>query len=127
MDTLAVFATVGGIATSVALVSEQFLAGIGFQWGVSTGRLGPVLFVGGLTLVVVLSAVTGVHRGIRRLAGLNVALFVVFALLLFAVAPREHVLDGAATALGSYAVNFVPLSLYTGGEWVAAWTVWNWS
>ncbi len=127
VDTLAVFATVGGIATSVALVAEQFLAGIGFQWGVTTGQTGPVLFVGGLTLVVVLSAVTGVHRGIRRLAGVNVALFALFAVVVAAVGPLGVVSDRGAAALGSYVVNFVPLSLHVGGAWVAEWTVWNWS
>jgi glycine betaine transporter len=127
VDTLAVFATIGGIATSVALVSQQFLAGIGFQWGVSTGALGPLLFVGGLTLIFVLSCVTGIHRGIRRIAALNVVLFVAFAVVLFAIGPRSFVLRAGTQALGNYVVNFVPLSLYTGGEWVANWTVWNWS
>ncbi|MFB6219705.1 MAG: BCCT family transporter, partial [Halobacteriaceae archaeon] len=127
VDTLAVFATLGGVATSVALVGRQFLTGIGFQWGVSTGELGPVVFVGGLTLIVVLSAASGVHRGIRRIAGLNVVLFGLFGLLLVAVGARSFVVDRGAAALGRYAVHFVPMSLFLGGEWVADWTVWNWS
>jgi choline-glycine betaine transporter len=127
VDTLAVFATLGGIATSVALVSRQFLAGINFQWGVSTGDLGPVLFVGGLTLIYVLSASSGVHRGIRRIAGLNVVVFFLFGLILAIVGFRSFVLDQGATALGSYAVNFVPMSFFLSGDWVADWTVWNWS
>ena len=127
VDTLAVFATIGGIATSVALVSEQFLAGISFQWGVSTQGLGPALFVAGLTLIVVLSAVTGVHRGIRRIAGVNIVLFALFALILMGVGPRSFVADRGLGALGQYAANFVPMSLYVGGEWVADRTVWNWS
>jgi glycine betaine transporter len=127
VDVLAVFATIGGIATSVALVSEQFLAGISFQWGVTSGDLGPVLFVGGLTLIFVLSTVTGIHRGIRRIASLNVVLFGLFALLLAVIGPWSFVLDRGVDALGSYAVNFVPLSLHVGGQWVADWTVWNWS
>ena len=127
VDTLAVFATIGGIATSVALVSQQFLAGIDFQWGVGSDGLGPVLFVGGLTLVYVLSAATGVHRGIRRIAGLNVVLFGLFGALLVAVGPRSFVLDRGVAAVGGYAANFVPMSLFVGGEWAAAWTVWNWS
>ena len=127
VDTLAVFATIGGIATSVALVAQQFLVGINFQWGVSAEGLGPVLFVGGLMLIVVLSAVTGIHRGIRRIAGLNVVLFALFALLVLAIGPWGFVLDRSLGALGSYAVNFVPLSLYQGGEWVSGWTVWNWA
>ncbi|MFB6304790.1 MAG: BCCT family transporter [Haloferacaceae archaeon] len=127
VDTLAVFATIGGIATSIALVSRQFLAGIAFQWGVTPGGAGPALFVGGLTLIFVLSCVTGVHRGIRRIAGLNVVLFILFGLLLVAVGPRGFVGDRGLRALGTYAVEFVPMSLFVGGEWVAEWTVWNWS
>jgi len=127
VDTLAVFATVGGIATSVALVSQQFLAGIAFQWGVSLGGVAPVVFVGGLTLVFVLSCVTGVHRGIRRIAGLNVVFFALFTVLLVAIGPRSFIFDRGMDALGTYAVNFVPMSLYVGGDWVANWTVWNWS
>ncbi|MDS0279565.1 BCCT family transporter [Halomicroarcula sp. S1AR25-4] len=127
VDTLAVFATIGGIATSVALVSQQFLAGISFQWDVTVGGTGPLLFVGGLTAVFVLSAVTGIHRGIRRIAGLNVVLFGLFALVLAAVGPRAFVVERGTRALGGYVVHFVPLSLHIGGEWVANWTVWNWS
>jgi choline-glycine betaine transporter len=127
VDTLAVVATIGGIAASVALVSEQFLAGIVFQWEVSAGAVGPLLFVGGLTMVFVLSATTGVHRGIRRIAGLNVLLFALFGVLLFVLGPWGFVLDRGAAATGSYLVNFVGMSLYTGGGWVADWTVWNWS
>ncbi|RLM34562.1 BCCT family transporter [Haloarcula sp. Atlit-120R] len=127
VDTLAVFATIGGIATSVALVSEQFLAGINYQWGVAAGEVGPVLFVGGLTLIFVVSSATGIHRGIRRIAGLNVVLFGLFTLLIVAVGPRSFVLQQGTQALGTYIVEFVPLSLHTGGAWVAEWTVWNWS
>jgi len=127
VDTLAVFATIGGIATSVALVSRQFLTGIQFQWGVESGLVGPLLFIGGLTLIFVLSATTGIHRGIRRIAVLNVVLFGLFALLLVAVGPRSFVADRGMAALGNYAVHFVPMSLFVGGEWVAEWTAWYWS
>jgi choline-glycine betaine transporter len=127
VDTLAVFATIGGIATSVALVSEQFLAGVAFKWDVAVGAAGPLVFVGGLTLIFALSSATGIHRGIRRIAGLNIVLFGLFALLLVALGPRQYVAQQGSQALGRYVVHFVPLSLHTGGEWVASWTVWNWS
>ncbi|MDY6819535.1 MAG: BCCT family transporter [Halobacteriales archaeon] len=127
VDTLAIFATIGGIATSVALVSQQFLTGIQFQWGVNAGSLGPLLFVGGLTLIFVLSTITGVHRGIRRIAGLNIALFGLFGVLLLAVAPRSFIFEQSTKAVGSYITNFVGMSLFFGGEWVSNWTVWNWS
>lgn len=126
VDVFAIFATIGGIATSVALVAQQFLTGVDFQWGVATGDIGPVLFVAGLTAVFVLSAQSGVHRGIRRLANVNILLFGVFAFLIILLGPRSFILSEGTSAAASYAVNFVPLSFEFGDQWVADWTVWNW-
>ncbi len=127
VDLLAVFATIGGIATSVALVAEQFLVGIDHQWGVSVDAFGPLLFVAGLTAIFVVSAQSGVHRGIRRIAALNVVLFALFAAILVAVGPRSFVVERGAEAVGTYAVGVVPMSLAVGDAWVAEWTIWNWA
>lgn len=127
VDVLAIFATIGGVGTSVAFVGEQFLTGINFQWGVSYGELGPLLFVAGLTAIYIIAAESGIHRGVRRIAGVTVVLFTVFILLVLAVGPRGFIAEQGGAALGKYVVNFVPMSLHLGGEWVAVWTVWNWS
>ncbi|ARS91195.1 BCCT family transporter [Natrarchaeobaculum aegyptiacum] len=132
VDLLAVFATIGGIATSIALVSEQFLTGIDFQWDVAFTTPGSVLFVAGLTIIFVVSAQSGVHRGIRRIAAVNVVLFGLFAALFFAVSPRAAVLESSSSAVGGYVANLVPMSLYLGDGWVADgwvadWTIWNWA
>ena len=127
VDVLAIFATIGGVATSVAFVSQQFLTGIDYQWGVTYGLLGSVVLVGGLTVVYVVAAESGVHRGVRRIAGVTVGLFVLFGALLVALGPRSAVFDLGGAALGRYAVNFLPMSVFTGPGWVADWTVWNWS
>jgi choline-glycine betaine transporter len=132
VDVLAVFATIGGIATSIALVGQQFLVGVNYQWGVTYGRAGPALVVAGLTLVYVISAASGVQRGIRRLAGITLVLFCLFAALIAAVGPRSAILDVGTAAVGRYVTDFAAMSLYLGGgliagEWVANWTIWNWS
>ncbi|MFW6448593.1 MAG: BCCT family transporter [Halobacteriota archaeon] len=126
VDVLAIFATIGGIATSVALVGQQFLTGIEYQWGVATGELGPVVFVAGLSAIFILSAQSGVHRGIRRIANVNILLFAMLGGLLVLLGPRSFMLAEGGRALGTYAVEFVPLSLYVDEGWVADWTVWNW-
>jgi len=127
VDVLAIFATIGGVATSVAFVGEQFLAGINFQWGVTFGGTGALLFVAGLVAIYSISAESGVQRGIRRIAGVNLGLFTLFALLLVVVAPRPFVFDTGATALARYATDFVSMSLTPDTTWAANWTVWNWS
>ncbi|RQG97276.1 BCCT family transporter [Natrarchaeobius chitinivorans] len=127
VDLLAVLATIGGIATSIALVSQQFLAGIDHQWAVTYGTGGSVLFVTGLTAIFVISARTGVHRGIRRLSAITILLFALVSVVLFVLGPRWFVLEQGAAAVGRYAVTFVPMSVEFGTEWAAGWTVWNWS
>jgi glycine betaine transporter len=126
VDVLAIFATIGGVATSVAFVGEQFLAGINFQWGVTFGGAGALLFVAGLVVIYSISAESGVQRGIRRIAGVNLALFALFSLLLLVVGPRSFVLDTGTAALGRYATDFASMS-FASGPWAADWTVWNWS
>jgi choline-glycine betaine transporter len=127
VDVLAIFATIGGIATSVAFVGQQFLAGITFQWGVAVGGSGALLFVAGLVVIYSISAESGVQRGIRRIAGVNVVLFALFGLLLLVVGPRGVVLDAGAAALGRYATDFASMSFVASSPWAADWTVWNWS
>ena len=132
VDVLAVFATIGGIATSVALVGQQFLAGVNFQWGVTYGGAGPVLVVAGLTLIYVVSAESGVQRGIRRLAAVGIVLFCLFAALMVGIGPRSAIAGLGTAAIGRYVTDFVGMSLYLGGslvagDWVASWTIWNWS
>jgi choline-glycine betaine transporter len=127
VDVLAIFATIGGVATSVAFVGQQFLAGISFQWGVAVGGAGALLFVAGLVVIYSISAESGVQRGIRRIAGVNVGLFALFGLLLFLVGPRGFVVDAGAAALGRYATDFVSMSFIPSSQWAAGWTVWNWS
>ncbi len=127
VDLLAVLATIGGIATSVALVSGQFLSGIDHQWAVDVDTFGSLLFVSGLIAIVVVSAQSGVHRGIRRIADVTIVLFALFALVLVAVGPRSFVAERGVEAVGGYAVGFVPMSLALGEAWTAEWTVWNWA
>lgn len=127
VDVMAIFATIGGIATSVALVSQQFLIGVEFQWDVSLNLLGPLLFVSGLTVIFVLSAQSGVHRGIRRIAGINIVLFAAFTILLFILGPTATIISSGTSATGNYALHFIPLSLEFGTEWVSNWTIWNWA
>lgn len=132
VDVLAIFATIGGVGTSIALVGQQFLTGINFKWGVSYGDTGPLLFVAGLTIIYVISAGSGVQRGIRRIAGVTVVLFFLFAVLLIGVGPRSFIFERGTAAVTTYVSEFVPMSLYTGNgwvtsDWVAGWTVWNWS
>ncbi|PSQ16343.1 BCCT transporter [Halobacteriales archaeon QS_8_69_26] len=136
VDVLAVFATLGGLTTTLGLISRQFLEGTAYQFGAETSVIGTVAVIGGFTLIFTVSVVTGVNRGIRRIAIVNVVLFGALALAVFLLGPTMRILTGTAEGFGYYLVEFPMMSLYNGetgslvgaGDWVGGtWTVFYWA
>ncbi|WP_137288567.1 BCCT family transporter [Natronorubrum halophilum] len=132
IDILAVFATIGGVATSLGFIGSQFISGLEYQWGLNFGDLGVLVVVTTMTILFTFSMVLGVDRGIRRLSNFNMGLFVVLMLATFILGPTMFLLLLGSQAMGGMIGDFVSMSLYTGaGEggtgWVEAWTVFYWA
>jgi len=47
--------------------------------------------------------------------------------VLVAIGPRGAMVEHSSDAVGNYVVNFIPMSLEFGNEWVTGWTIWNWA
>ncbi|ELZ08147.1 BCCT transporter [Natrinema thermotolerans DSM 11552] len=133
VDILAVFATIGGVATSLGFIGSQFIAGLNYQWGIDLGNVGILLVVTTMTLLFTISMVLGVDRGIRRLSNFNMVLFAALMLATFILGPTLFLLLLGSQAVGGMIADFTSMSLYTGaGEeggtgWVNAWTVFYWA
>ncbi|MCT9095243.1 BCCT family transporter [Haloarchaeobius sp. HME9146] len=129
VDVLAVFATIGGVATTLGFVSDQFLTGIEYRWGVELGSVETLVLVVGFTTIFTVSAATGIDRGIRRISRVNVAVFATLLCGLLVVGPTETVLGTGARATGRYALDFLSLSLFLGdgSGWVSGWTTFYWA
>src|SRR5699024_1788332 len=82
IDTLAVFATVFGIATSLGLRAKLITSGLSFTFEVFSDTLMTnLLVILVVTILFIFSTTTGVDRGIRYLSWFNVVLAI--ALMLF--------------------------------------------
>ena len=131
IDVLAVFATLGGIATTLGFVGSQFLTGIEYTTGVSVGDAGTVLAITGLTVAFTLSVAVGIEKGIRRVSQFNMGLFLVFMLLTFALGPTVYIMTTTTEALGQYVDQFVAMSLFMnagdGAGWMGSWTIFYWA
>ncbi len=133
IDILAVFATIGGVATSLGFIGSQFVTGLNEAWGVDLGDTGILLVVTMMTILFTISMVLGIDKGIRRLSNFNMGLFVVMMIATFIVGPTMILLLVGSQAIGGMVSDFVSMSLYTGaGEegatgWVEAWTVFYWA
>ncbi len=133
VDIVAVFATIGGVATSLGFIGSQFVTGLRFQWGIDLGTTGIILVVTTMTLLFTVSMVLGVNRGIRRLSNFNMVMFVLLMVATFVVGPTIFLVLLGTQAVGGMLTDFVSMSLFTGAgveggtAWANQWTVFYWA
>ncbi|MEV5550488.1 BCCT family transporter [Streptomyces sp. NPDC052309] len=135
IDMLAIVATVFGSAASLGLGALQIGSGVQeLDWmdKVSTGLLVGIIAV--LTAAFVVSAVSGVERGIQWLSNTNMVLALLLALFVFVAGPTIIVLDLLPTSVFAYLGELPQLAGRTeasGGEgvadWLGSWTVFYWA
>jgi choline/carnitine/betaine transport len=134
IDIFAIFATLFGSATSLGLGALQIRTGLEIVGGI--GKTGNAVLIGiiaVLTAAFVVSAVSGVARGIQWLSNTNMVLAVTLALFLFIVGPSIFMLDLIPTSIGSYVQTLPEMSARTGAEgtetqeWLEGWTVFYWA
>ncbi|MDT0269796.1 BCCT family transporter [Streptomyces sp. DSM 44915] len=135
IDILAIVATLFGSAASLGLGALQIGSGIEeLEWmtDVGTGLL--VAIIAFLTAAFVLSAVSGVAKGIQWLSNINMVLAGVLALFVFLAGPTVLILDLLPTSVGSFIDQLPQMAARTeasGGEgvdsWLSGWTIFYWA
>ncbi|TDO45395.1 choline/carnitine/betaine transport [Kribbella sp. VKM Ac-2527] len=135
IDGLAIFATLFGSAASLGLGALQIGSGVQILgWLDRTGNAVLVGVIAVLTAAFVVSAVSGVAKGIQWLSNINMVLAVALAFFVFVVGPTVLILDLVPTAIGVYFRDLADMAARTeasGGdpmaEWLSGWTVFYWA
>jgi glycine betaine transporter len=131
VDILAVFATLGGVATTLGFIGRQFLTGLQYQWGIAFSDIGTILVITGMTVLFTISLLLGVDKGIRRLSDFNMILFFVLMVATLVVGPTFFTLQASTNAMGRVISNFFRMSLFldvaSGSAWANQWTVFFWA
>lgn len=131
IDSLAVIATVMGMATSIGLGIMQMNGGLNAMAGTTNSFGIQLVMIVAIFIAYMLSSTTGLYKGIKYLSNLNLGLAVVFLLFVFAAGPSVFILESMTLALGDYISNFISYSLrlqpYQGGTWIRDWTIFYWA
>ncbi|OHX53208.1 glycine/betaine ABC transporter permease [Planococcus salinarum] len=131
IDSLAVIATVMGIATSLGLGVLQMNGGLNAVFGIEDSFTIQLIIIGVMFAAYTLSSSTGLHKGIAYLSNLNLGLALVLMVFVFFAGPTVFIMETFTLALGDYITNFVQYSLrmepYADGEWVRGWTIFYWA
>ncbi|MGW2545047.1 BCCT family transporter [Kitasatospora sp. NPDC001574] len=131
IDMLAVFATVFGSATSLGLGALQVADGLGYVSSVENTERTQLIIIGSLSAAFVVSAFSGVHKGVKWLSTANVVLASLIMLFVFVIGPSVFVLDAIPSTVGGYLSDLVAMSTQTGAftdeSWLGSWTIFYWA
>ncbi|MFD9727085.1 BCCT family transporter [Streptomyces sp. NPDC059072] len=131
IDLLAVFATVFGTATSLGLGALQVSKGLNITTGIEDSTSVELIIIVALSAAFVLSAFSGLHKGVKWLSTINIVLAATLMLFVFVLGPTVYVLDVIPASVGGYLHELVPMATRTGAftdsAWLGAWTIFYWA
>lgn len=133
IDAIALFALVAGMSSSLGTGILVLSGGVEAQIGLTNGKLMMAIVACIIVFSFVMSAVSGLHKGISRLSNINAQIFVFFCLFVFIFGPTLYILKTGGNGIVDYIASFLPRSTnqFTGvnDDWRQAWTIFyfaNW-
>ncbi|WP_299398481.1 BCCT family transporter [Pelagibius sp.] len=130
IDTLAVFATLFGLATSLGFGTEQALAGLNYLFGTPTGNGARVLLISAITVIALVSVLRGLDGGVKVLSEINIALAALLMIFVIFVGPTAAIFETIIGGGVAYVKEVVPLSNPFGREdanFSQGWTAFYWA
>ena len=130
IDTLAVFATLFGLATSLGFGAEQANAGLEFLFGLPVTDGSKVFLILAITAVALISVMMGLDAGVKRLSEINMVMAALLLLFVIAVGPTMAIVTGFFGNLAAYAEYLPALSNPFGRDdanFSQGWTSFYWA
>jgi glycine betaine transporter len=133
VDVLAVFATVIGVATTLGFGASQINGGLSYLLGIPNNFTVQFIIVSIVTVLFMISAWSGLGKGIKYLSNTNMVLAIGLFLLMFIVGPTIFILNMFTDSLGGYIQNIVRMSFRIAPldeehrSWISGWTIFYWA
>ncbi|WP_431027027.1 glycine betaine uptake BCCT transporter [Lysinibacillus sp. LZ02] len=134
VDAIAVFATIFGVATSLGLGATQINGGLHYVIpAVPNNFTVQLIIMAVVTVLFILSASTGLKKGISLLSNANLVLAIIILFTFLFLGPTGFVLDLFTTTLGSYVQNLPSMGLRLTpfnkeqASWIQDWTIFYWA
>lgn len=131
VEIMAAFATIAGVSTALGLGIISINAGIKHLFGTGLNTTGQVIFMAGLIIAYVISAISGIDKGIKNLSTINVIIAFCWGAFILFSGPTTDLLNLMLQSAGSYLHNFAWITFWadanhTKGQWLGWWTVFFW-
>ncbi|QQK74978.1 BCCT family transporter [Salicibibacter cibarius] len=132
IDIFAIFITSIGLASTLGLSALQISGGLSFVWDLPNSvwiQIGIIVLA---TLLFLISALSGLGRGIKYLSNLNMILAGLAMLIVFSLGP-SNILQVLVGSTGRFFNNIIEMSLGAEpflnerSDWTNEWTVFYWA
>lgn len=133
IDTLAIFATVVGVASTLGFGSAQINSGLNFLFNAPNTFWFQLVILAVATVLFIYSAWSGIGSGIKYLSSINMIVAFILVFSLFLVGPSMYILDMFTTTIGNYFGNFIQMSFdlkpvnADKRQWLNDWTIFYWA
>jgi len=136
VDSIAVMATIFGLATSLGLGAQQINSGLSYLFDIPNSSFVQIAIIIIITFFATLSLALGLAKGVRFLSVWNMRLAVTLLVFMLAVGPTIFLLNGFVENTGHYITNFIKLSFWTNtyhadvnsvNTWINDWNVFFWA
>ncbi|MBD3679198.1 MAG: BCCT family transporter, partial [Rhodobacteraceae bacterium] len=130
IDTLAVFATLFGLATSLGLGAQQANAGLEHVYGIPNNVTVQVILISVITAIALVSVLRGLDGGVKVLSEINMIIALLLLLFVLFAAGIGTIMTEFGKGLVAYAQEIVPLSNPFGREdtgYMQGWTSFYWA
>jgi len=133
IDSITIFATVIGVATSLGSGAIQINSGITELFGVPFNFNVQLLIIIIATVLFMASALSGLDKGVKNLSNMNMILAVILMVVALILGPSIKIMNTFTETLGAYLQDFLRMSARTGAgdvaqqAWVNKWTMFYWS
>ncbi len=127
LDTVLLFAMGLGILGVICTGTLNMGGALKEITGIQSKAAAWLIILGFVTVCFIVSSISGIHKGIKLLSNLNVAVYIVLLAIIFILGPTAFMIDGTVEAVGG-TLSDLPAKLLTTGAyasdpWAKSWTV----
>jgi len=133
LDSLTIFATIIGVATSLGSGAIQINGGLNKLIGIPQNNAIQLIIIIVATFLFMASALSGLDKGVKILSNLNMILAVVLMIVAMIIGSNIKMMNTFTETLGLYLQDLLRMSTRTGAgnadqqAWINSWTVFYWS
>ena len=130
IDTVAVLATLFGLATSLGFGAQQAAAGLSFLFGIEAGITTQIAIIIVVTAIALISVLRGLDGGVKVLSNINMGMAALLLVFVLIAGPTLAIFSTMGTTLVGYLGDILSYSNWVGRDdeaWMQGWTVFYWA